>query len=370
MHDIQKIKTVYDLEKAIYSANNPLSDSEIITLLTRLDIKKELKENYPRFKKGYAAEDLFQCIYSLLPWVKNISSLGQEQYPKESKSYFQVPDFDITFENYDKKLLSVLIEVKLINTDKKTFELKTYQYDVLNNYAETQNKSLLFALYWKKHNMWTVNSIEAFNKKSSCYKISYEKACFNDLSAIFGDYSYYFNKNLYRKSIFSEEENISSEYIHKHLDFGLTVYDGFSFNNKEYTKLSMLETPLLDCAFSFKSISKKYDESTKQTELIEIMDKPLFYKLSTLLTAYLYKIYLVDYDTMFIKEHFILDESFNIIDTIRRKLGGEKYYALPKNNNATARKMIYFQFKKDSYIAKIYDEQNYKKHLFVKHIEK
>lgn len=44
-----------------------MSDEEIKTLLERTVLDTELISQYHRFEKGYAAEDLFMRIFSLLP---------------------------------------------------------------------------------------------------------------------------------------------------------------------------------------------------------------------------------------------------------------------------------------------------------------
>ena len=71
------------------------------------------------------------------------------------------------------KTSSVLVEVKLIDGDKQTYELQKYKYDVLKKYSQQKHEPLLFGLFWRKQKIWTINSIESFSKKSSYYKISF-----------------------------------------------------------------------------------------------------------------------------------------------------------------------------------------------------
>lgn len=252
---IQAIRNVYDIAKGARDNEKPLTDEEIKSLLEKTVSNESLISKYPRFEKGYAAEDLFMRIYSLLPWVKSVVPLGQEQFPEKSKETLQIPDYEITFEAGSEKNVScILVEVKLVDGDKKTYELQKYKYEVLKEFSTQKKKPLLFALFWKKQSTWTINSIESFAEKSSSYKISYENAFMDDLSAIFGDYTYLFQKQCYRKSVFSNNNNVNTQFFHEHAKYGRTIYEGLSINGENFEQLCMLESPLLDCAFDFKEI--------------------------------------------------------------------------------------------------------------------
>ena len=134
-NSIQAIRNVYDITKGARDNGKPLSDEEITLLLERTVSDESLISKYQRFEKGYAAEDLFMRIYSLLPWVKTVVPLGQEQFPENSKETLQVPDYEITFEaGSETNTSSILIEVKLVDGDKKTYELQKYKYKVLKEY--------------------------------------------------------------------------------------------------------------------------------------------------------------------------------------------------------------------------------------------
>lgn len=51
-----------------------------------------------------------------------------------------------------------------------------------------------------------------------------------------------------------------------------------------------------------------------------------------------------------------MENSFDIIDTVRRKCGGERFYLLPYKINNIAIKMIELQFGKVNHIVKAYKE--------------
>ncbi|RMD03250.1 hypothetical protein D9O40_03660 [Clostridium autoethanogenum] len=356
-NSIQAIRNVYDIAKGARDNEKPMSDEEIKTLLERTVSDESLISKYPRFKKGYAAEDLFMRIFSLLPWVKTVVPLGQEQFPEESKETLQVPDYEITFEAGSETNTScILVEVKLVDGDKQTYELQKYKYEVLKKYSSQKNEPLLFGIFWRKQEVWTINSIESFLEKSSAYKISYENACRDDLSAIFGDYTYLFRKQCYRKSIFSKKEDVDTEFVHSHEKYGRTKYEGLSLDGQNFVSLCMLEPALLDCAFDFKEISCN-ELSDTDTELIEQYNRvPYIYKLSSLILAYLLKMYCLDKNDMYYKNNSVVENSFGIVDTVRRKCGGEKFYLLPYNINEIATQMIELQFGKANHIIRAYKE--------------
>lgn len=357
-NSIQAIRNVYDIAKGAKDNGKPMDDEEIKILLERTVSDTSLISAYHRFEKGYAAEDLFMRIYSLLPWVKNVVPLGQEQFPEKSKEDSQVPDYEIIFEAGNKiNISSVLIEVKLVDGDKQTYELQKYKYKVLNEYACQKQEPLLYALFWRKQCIWTINSIESFSEKSSSYKISYDDACANDLSTIFGDYTYVFRKKYYRKSKFSQDENVVTEFVHYHEKYGRTVSEEVSLDGKNYVSLCLFEPAFLDCAFDLEEISC-CKLSNLDTELVEQYDGtiPCIYKLSSLILAFLRKIYCFNECDMYYKNNIVVEKAFDIIDVVRKKCGGEKFYLMPSYINETATRMIELQFGEVRRIVKAYKE--------------
>lgn len=116
----------------------------------------------------------------------------------------------------------------------------------------------------------------------------------------------------------------------------------------------MLEPPVLDCAFDFNEIScNKLSET--DIELIEKYSRiPYVYKLSSLILAYLLKIYCFDKNDMYYKNNIVVENSFGIVDTVRRKCGGEKFYLMPYNINKMATQMIELQFGQVNHIMEAY----------------
>lgn len=369
---IQAIRNVYDVVKSARDNNNIMSEDEILDLLKKTVSDEDLINKYQRFSKGYAAEDLFMRIYSLLPWVELVVPLGQEQFPELSKESTQVSDYEITFQTGSADVFStILVEVKLVDTNKSTYELPKYVYDVLNKYAQKRNETLLFGLFWRDHNTWTINSIETFNEKSSSYKISFSDAIINDLSAIFGDYMYLFPQRVLRKSIFSSDPEFESQYYYSHPKFGKTVEDSVSVDCKSYHQLNEYETAVIDAVLRFQEQSHERI-SDNQIQLIETYEpKKQVAKLSSLILTYLQIMCCINKEDMYYRNTSVTREAFNIVDTVRRKCGGTRNYLLPSEITETATKMITLQFGEKSYItdAYLHSARQIEYPLIVKHID-
>ncbi|SHJ12042.1 hypothetical protein [Propionispora hippei] len=360
-HSIQAMRTVFDVVKAARDNNNAFSDEDIQRLLQAIVPDENTRKRYDNFSKGYYSEELFRRIYSLLPWIRLITPLGQEQFPEKSKEEMQVPDFEIMYEvGSSDNIKKILVEAKLVDGDKQTFELLKHTYNVLKKYEDNSESPLLFAIFWRKQMIWTVNSIESFSEKSSSYKISFKNACKSDVSAIFGDYTYLFRKRPLRKSKFSNGELLQCNYSHSHEKYGRTLYEGISLNGKNFDDLGALETPVLDCAFDFKEI-ESFKINEFETELTEqLADVKYAYRLSSLMLGYLLKIHCYNYNDMYCQEHNIVENTFGIVDTVRRKMGGEKFYLLPYDKKISIKKLINLQFGNVPRIYKAYIETNRK----------
>lgn len=66
--------------------------------------------------------------------------------------------------------------------------------------------------------------------------------------------------------------------------------------------------------------------------------------------------YCLDKNDMYYKNNIVVENSFRIVDTVRRKCGGDKFYLLPYNINDIATQMIELQFGKANHIIEVYKE--------------
>lgn len=355
---IQSIRTTYDYAKKARDNGRPLSNEEIVKMLNTIGVPEELIENYPRFQKGYAAEDLFMRIYSLLPWIKNIVPLGQEQFPEKSKETSQVSDYLVTYEIGDKNTTStLLVEVKLVDEKKQTHEIRKCQYEVLEKYSIDNHLTLLFALFWKSKGIWTLNSIDVFDEKSSAYKVSMIKAIQNDLSSIFGDFTYIFYKPFYLMTRYSNDSEIKTQYLSTHEKYGRTALQKISSDNITYTEIDGLLSPVIDCLFNLPIISENSIDST-ETELVEQyvpnQNNIVFSKITSLMYSYLVKLWYIDHEDLYFKDNDLITDSFGIVNTAGASIWGEVYYQLPVDSNSIHNTLMISQFQKVSHIINLY----------------
>ena len=108
--------------------------------------------------------------------------------------------------------------------------------------------------------------------------------------------------------------------------------------------LDALETPVLNCAFDFTEIDSRRPNEL-ETEIIEqLNDNMYIYRLSSLILRYLLKIYCYNNNDMYFRDNLVVQNAFGIVDTVRRKIGGEKFYLLPYDKNSTIDNLMRLQF--------------------------
>lgn len=355
------MKVAFDTLLTAKDNGQELSDEYINGILTALGCDRETINQKDRFFRGYAIEALFHKIYGQLPWVKIITPLEQEQFPKNTKKEFQVPDYMINYEVGDSKHCdNVLIDVKAVSGDKKTLEISKKTVAGLKNYAATQKMPLLIAVFWRQALCWTVNDLASFTVKSSSYKMNREKAIASDLSSILGDYTYVFRHRPFRRTLLTTDENVETSYGFEMEKYGRAIRDELSLDGKTYKSLLPLATPVVDFAFDFVATDKPRYIDDVTTELNEQMaDKTYCIKLTTLMLGYLAKIYLYKREEKYdyLRPSDVTESAFHIVDTVRRDMGGEIFYIVPKSKAASVRDLFLKQFGRATQIAKALDER-------------
>jgi Holliday junction resolvase len=155
---------------------------------------QELIDKLEQLKKGLPLENEF---ISLALWMKKcvlIHKLDQNQMPKWTKEYYQVPDLFAVFK-YNDNLYPVLIEVKAYNTKKLKFPNK--YYNKLLAYSRLNKMPLLIAWKIPSFGLWFLFSIEHLKIVNKAYHINFGKAAQeNLLSFLLGDFSIHFRPNI------------------------------------------------------------------------------------------------------------------------------------------------------------------------------
>ena len=128
-----------------------------------------------------------------------------------------------------------------------------------------------------------------------------------------------------------------------------------SIDGSVFSKLCILEPAVLDSSFDFREVSNK-KLSAYETEVVEKLVKtPYIYKLSSLIMQYLWRMFLFDKNKIAYVENTVTENAFDIVDTVRRKCGGERFYQLPYTKTKTANELIKLQFGKIPNIMNAYN---------------
>ncbi|HMQ79781.1 MAG TPA: hypothetical protein PKE39_09430 [Ignavibacteria bacterium] len=267
MSDIDKIYNLFKLKSAFKNVD------EVFHKLSNQITDPNVKDNITRFEKGFTVENYFACIYSMLPYVKLVHGLEQKQYPEQSKSQYQVPDFNVIYKSFKGKDLSVLIEVK--SSNKENISLMKKQIDCLISYSEKTEIPILFAIHWIKFNMWTINAIDVFKKKKNEYVINMHESLKNDISIVFGDFYCMFNKEFYRKKYY--DKNIEKELVFKNKEYGNLVKVEISLDNSNFEEIDAMESAVIDSFVKIKVVDISKDNTkTMITEMNSTQSMPRF----------------------------------------------------------------------------------------------
>lgn len=279
MSDIKKIKILHDLKN-----NFNVSDDVIQDLINQIADSK-YKDNINRFFRGYSIEDNFKYLFAALPWIKEVNGLDQEQLPLKSKNKYQVADFSVLYETSKYIDKPILFEVKSVSGKKETLELMVKQVHAIGNYATSTSNNFLFAIYWEKFQMWTVNTIQNFKESNKKYKINFFSAIKNDLSIIIGDMTFLIDNHLIRKTIIDPTLRDSSIYS-QHEKYGTILENYVSTNMINWHKLTVIEAAIIDSFIEM--VQFKVEQKDDKLVLFE-KSKYAFYmpKLSSLILKHL-----------------------------------------------------------------------------------
>jgi hypothetical protein len=245
MRDMQKAQLLHHFGSAFQ-----LSKEEIDRFLDQI-ADEEIKKNYPRIVRGLKEEDNYRHFFSALPWVKNVDAIDQYQ-DMAHKVNFQTPDYSILIEDSKKELFGIYVDVKSVKGAKESCEINPKTKHGLMNYSRNHDKPILLAIYWEKLGFWTHNCMKNLGgaKKN---KISWQDALKNDVSHIFGDYTFVISSPFYRVTKFYKyalEEGAGND---KRGYFN-SVDVGRKLN--EMKQYSIIESAAIDAVFFAKEISR------------------------------------------------------------------------------------------------------------------
>ncbi len=275
MNDIEKIQLLHDLCQTFVSGDRVVSE------LSEQIEDADKRENIERFFRGYSFEDNFHFLFSALPWVQMIHSLRQMQLPNFSKSVFQVPDFQVFFEDFSRSYHPLLVEVKTVGGRKKSLKLMKKQVQSCVKYANTSSHPLVFAIYWEGWNLWTLNSVDQFISQGKNLKLFLEAAIKNDLSAILGNPTY--------RIPILRRVTVCDSAMHdvqkpQHEIYGTVVSDCLIVSENTCIPLSYMDGSVFDSFSKLKEVSVENKED--KTLIIEESCSKQYIKLLSIIMAY------------------------------------------------------------------------------------
>lgn len=315
---MEKAQVLHSLTK-----NFNVSEQILKELLSQIE-DENYKNNFARITKGLSVEDNYKMIFGVLPWVKNINGLDQNQ-EKKHKVDFQCPDYSLLIENSQKENFPLLVDVKSVKGEKRSIKLIPKQMHSLKNYARNYNAPLLVAIYWEKIGYWTHNCLSAFEGKKK-NSLSIESAIMNDLSHILSDYTFIIDSVFYRKTYFSDSLTESGA---KHNKYGYfkDVLIGKSLSNLE--NYSIIESSIIDSTFIMEEI--EFVDNGKERYLIEslkISTYPVYLKTSQVITNSL-RTWQVDHDFRIDEVAFTDYARIHLVE-LMKDLNYKLHYLIPR----------------------------------------
>jgi len=274
--EIEKIRILHDL-------HTQFDVPEAVRSTLQSQLTSGSQQQVERFISGFKIEDWFEWIFCPMPWVQLIHGLDQQQFPVRSKEKYQVPDFLMLVETSAFTHQPLLVEVKRVPREKRTLKLQDSQVLLCQQYASALNIPLVYAVYWELLSVWTVNTVDSFENKSSSRKLPMTTAFELDCSAILGDVSFLVRSALVRQSRFTKH-GVTPDCVQHH-KYGRLLADRVDLGEKR-VDMTSLESAAIDSMLAMKLRSEK-NVGDGVTELVETTDEIYMLKLSSWITRHL-----------------------------------------------------------------------------------
>src|SRR5688572_25354853 len=173
------------LDEFVQSNELVLSDQTASDeFLKKLSAALQEHRSNPALAHGLRAQTMFAYFAAALGGCKIITEEDCGEF-YVAASDFKRPDFRIlTLEGEE-----FFVEVKNFNqTDPVApYVLKSDYANSLRHYAEAFQKPLLFAIYWVRWGLWTLNHLDDFAFNGDTYSLSLVNTAKSDQKALLGD---------------------------------------------------------------------------------------------------------------------------------------------------------------------------------------
>jgi len=153
-----------------YSLNDPIAQDDFVSRV-RNSIEESKKNKTTVF--GKRVESLFAYVAGALG---KVILLKQEDSGDIYFSGIEIiaPDYRLTFEEGEQ----ILVEVKNCHLKDPAgkYSIQKSYYLKLKKYADLNSLELRFAIYFSSWNIWTLLSIDSFEKNKNSYTIGFARA--------------------------------------------------------------------------------------------------------------------------------------------------------------------------------------------------
>lgn len=302
--------------------------TEIMESLAAQIKDPSIKDNLTRIARGLTVEENYRHFSMAMPWVKNINGIDQQQSATHKVEY-QAPDYSLLVEDSKLERFNVFVDVKAVSGAKESCEVQIKQKHALMNYARDHDTPILLAIYWQRLGYWTHNVIRQLEGKK-LNKISWQEAIKNDISHIFGDYTFFVTRPFYRRTTFSKdikkEGHSAGHEKYGYFDSVLVGADEKTMN--EYT---VIESSIIDSIFKGREISVIKDgDNTTLTEIFS--ERPMMIKTSSVLIQFL-NTWNVD-PSASISDTKVIELGRKCLVNLMQDLGYEASYSIPTSKNS------------------------------------
>ncbi len=274
--EIEKLRVLHDL-------HTQFEVPEAIRKTLESQLSADDQGRIERFISGFRIEDWFERIFSIMPWVRLIHGLDQQQFPIRSKETYQVPDFLLIVETSTLAHRPLLVEVKRVPKDKFTLKLQDSQVALCENYAAKLQIPLVYAVYWEQFSAWTLNTPDTFERKSSSRKLPMTSAFELDCGVILGDISHMVPPSLVRVSRFRSQSVTDSQV--RRMQYGCLVSDVATLVDRR-VQMNSLESAAIDSMLTMTRVNETI-HGNGETELTEMPDSVYVLKLSSWITRHM-----------------------------------------------------------------------------------
>lgn len=182
----------------------------------------------------------FINLFSELPWVDKLCIEPYNIHLNNETIIATNTLYSLSYRLDKKKSNKILIQ---------SYESETEQFKF--NHIKSCDNDFLIAIFWSEFNVWTVNSVLNFSKESQ--SIDFITAIKNDLSNLFGDFTFILTKT-FIKIVYNSNNNSTSSA--RHAEFGAIEKAVILNNENEEIEITTLELSIIDAIFKTKVISQ------------------------------------------------------------------------------------------------------------------